>query len=63
MPWDAKLGLLAGTGVVLAVALVFHRPENTAKADDGKSQKNNSSTAQRAASLSPMLPARLEKPD
>jgi hypothetical protein len=57
MPWDAKLGLLAGMGVVLTVAVVFHRPENNGKADDGKDKK--APAAQRTASLSPMLPARL----
>ena len=56
MTWDVKLGLLAGAGVVLTVALVFHRPDDKAKADDAKGKK--AATAQRAASLSPMLPAR-----
>jgi hypothetical protein len=57
MPWDAKLGLLAGVGVVLTVAVVFHRPEGKGKA--GEASERKASTAQRAASLSPMLPARL----
>ena len=57
MPWDAKLGLLAGIGVVLTVAVVFHKPEGKAKVDEAKDKRTPA--AQRTASLSPMLPARL----
>jgi hypothetical protein len=32
MTWDAKLGLLVGTGVVLAVAMIWFRPEGKTKA-------------------------------
>jgi hypothetical protein len=32
MTWDAKLGLLVGAGIVLAVALIWFRPEGKTKA-------------------------------
>ena len=55
MPGEAKLGLLAGVGVVLAVALVFFKPATKpAGATPAKAQ-----AAQRAA-LSPMRPPSAE---
>lgn len=54
MRWEEKLGLLAGAGVVLAVALIFHRPESKARSTDAPTGKT------RAASLSPMLPAKVK---
>ena len=51
MPGEAKLGLMAGVGVVLTVALVFFKPATKpSSAAPAKAQ-----AAQRAA-LSPMLP-------
>lgn len=51
MPGEAKLGLMAGVGVVLAVALVFFKPATKpASAAPAKAH-----AAQRTA-LSPMLP-------
>ena len=55
MPGDAKLGLMAGVGVVLAVALVFFKPATKpASAAPAKAH-----AAQRTA-LSPMLPPSTE---
>ena len=51
MPSEAKLGLLAGVGVVLAVALVFFKPA----ARPASAAPANAQAAQRTA-LSPMLP-------
>lgn len=51
MPGEAKLGLLAGVGVVLAVALVFFKPETKPTG----ATPARAHAAQRAA-LSPMLP-------
>jgi hypothetical protein len=56
MPGEAKLGLMAGVGVVLAVALVFFKPATKpASASPARAQ-----AAQRA-SLSPMLPPSAQK--
>jgi hypothetical protein len=53
MPEDAKLGLLVGVGVVLAIALTYFKPEQTAKASAG-----DSPPAQvRGGLFSPVLPA------
>jgi len=56
MPPEAKLGLIAGVGVVLAVALVFFKPA----AKPASAAPTKMPAAQRA-SLSPMLPARAEE--
>ena len=55
MPGEAKLGLLAGVGVVLAVALVFFKPA----AKPVSAAPARAQAAQRAA-LSPMLPPTVE---
>jgi hypothetical protein len=56
MPGEAKLGLIAGVAVVLAVALVFFKPAT--KPDSATPAR--AQAAQRA-SLSPMLPARVHE--
>lgn len=52
MPSDAKLGLLVGVGVVVAIALVYFKPESKPNAPPAEVQGGH-----RAAPLSPLLPA------
>ncbi len=50
MSGDAKLGLLLGIGVVVAAALVYYRPEGSAKSVPVKAEVQSSA---RPVQLSP----------
>lgn len=53
MPDDAKLGLLMGVGVVVAIALVYFKPEANSQANAAESPP----AEVRSGRLSPVLPA------
>jgi hypothetical protein len=54
MTWDAKLGLLVGTGVVLAVAMIWFRPEGKTKAANPDVPAKSQIQAPRTVQLSPL---------
>jgi len=57
MPGDAKLGLLVGVSVVVAIALVYFKPEAKPRAGAAEPPPAEVQGARRAAPLSPLLPA------
>ena len=61
MTWDAKLGLLIGAGVVLAVALIWFRPEGKTKAANPDAPAR-SQTGSRTVQLTP-LPNAVDEPE
>jgi len=63
MTWDAKLGLLVGAIVVLAVALIWFRPKGKTKAamPDGPA-RNQIQAGPRTIQLSP-LPNAVDEPE
>jgi hypothetical protein len=63
MPNDAKLGLLVGVGLVVAVAVMFFQNEAPAPSGDKSTTKSPAAVVP-AESLSPaMLPSPPSRPD